>query len=511
MANTSTLLVAASNLASESGLAPNVATTTLCSAITSNQLVTAYADLQPGTANGNVLLDNSLTVTSLGLPLFVSNANTVCSDITTSIDRVFPDVITFASILLSLDSFVMYSDKVYKSMDSFGGASFDNLGINVDSHQSAITNGITTLFGGGATDAAQIKANMSVMATALGNLGSLYDATNLDKLGDPVAFIKHIINNGYNYTPPDRWESMSTGELMTNLGRTGGSIVTRILELSKTVLPAGQTAYSLGDLLDLNVVFPPEAVALVPGNNFAGLSNMFVNLGGKFNSFADISTMLQAIEVPTLTHLSNYDTPVSTADVDNLKTKIGAGSGQSNNPTITDVLGTVAGINVEELTAISAALTSIASNAATTNLVSALSELSTACEGGEPGAIASSFAEVQTQANAFNTTSAVVALADVDSAITAIESQLSAEDNNITASGLNISAAASSGIAGVLAMVNNLHDYGVDRDKLNYNQLFAGLVQPNAGGDAILAALAEGKNINIQAQYSVPIGTKLSQ
>jgi hypothetical protein len=510
MASTSTLLVAASNLANGVGLAANTATTTLCSTISSNALAAAYANLQPGTTNGNVLATNSLTVTSLGLPLFVSNANSACSSITAQMNTVFPDLTTFASILLTLDSFVLYSDKAYKSMVNFTATSFDNLGINVDSHQSAVTNGITTLFGGGATGAAQIKTNMGILAGALGNLGTLYDVTKLDKLGDPVSFIKYVVDNGYNYTPPVGYETMTTDELMINLSRTTGPVVARIAELSKVTLPEGHSVYSMADFLDLNIVFPPEAVALVPDKNFSGLSNMFVNLGGRFNSFADISTMLTSIEVPALPYLNSYTDPVSTADVDNLKAKIGSGTGESNNPTITDVLGTVAGIHVDELTAISTALTSIASRSTTTALVTSLTDLATACAGGDPATISSSFATAQTQATAFNSDSAVVALASTNTAITSIEAQLKAENDNITASGLNISAASSSGVAGVLAMANNLHDYGVDRDKLNYNQLFAGLVQQNVGGDAVLASLAEGKNISIQAQFSVPIGTKLA-
>ena len=151
------------------------------------------------------------------------------------------------------------------------------------------------------------------------------------------------------------------------------------------------------------------------------------------------------------------------------------------------------------------------SGAVTTTLINSLTTLATDCAGGVPSTITSSFSAVSSAATAFKADSVVAAQSAASTAISSVEGQIKVESDNITASGLNISAAASSGIAGVLAMVNNLHDYGVDRDKLNYNQLFAGLVQSNAGGDAVKASLAEGKNINVQAQYSVPIGTKIAQ
>lgn len=508
MASTSTLLVAASNLANGVGLAPNTATVTLCETITSDSLVAAYAALQPGSANGDVLESNSLSAADLGLPAFVSNANIVASGITAQISTVFPNVITFASILLSLDSFVLYSSKTYKSIESASDTSFDNLGINVDSHQSAITNGITTMFGGGATDAAQIKTNMNAIGTALGNFGTLYDPANLDKLGDPATFIKHLNSAGHNLSLPKGWEALSAAELRNHLNSQSGTVVGRVAELSKFTLPAGQTIYNLGDYLELSKVVPSSVLALIPGKDFAGLANMFVNLGGRFASFADISTMLSGLEVPSLEHLGAYSAPVTSEDIDNLKSRIGSGSGDASNPTIMDVLGSVAGFHVDQLTTVASALISIATNSTTTALISSLSELATACEGGD---VPTAFAAAQAAADAFNEDPDVVALSSASEALSAIEAHVAAETVNIESAGVNIGAAPSSGVAGVLALVNNLHDYGIDRNRLKYNQLFAGLVESNVGGDAIIASLAEGKNINLQAQFSVPIGTKLSQ
>jgi hypothetical protein len=60
----------------------------------------------------------------------------------------------------------------------------------------------------------------------------------------------------------------------------------------------------------------------------------------------------------------------------------------------------------------------------------------------------------------------------------------------------------------VLGLVNNLHDYGIDGQSLNYGTLLEGCRQDNAGGDAVHAALVEGRNLANQAKNSVLIGTR---
>jgi hypothetical protein len=510
MTSTPALIIAASNLVNSQGLAPNVATTTLCNTITSSALVAAFANVQPGTTNGNVLQSNSLSVSTLNLPAFVANANTTVANITAQTSKVYPDLITFTSLLLSAESFVLYSSQAHAAVSSITGSSFDTLGIDVSSHQSAVTNGIASAFGGAATAAADIKTNITKIASALKNFGTLYDPTQLGKLGDPATFVSHVVKMGYDFTPPDGWETMDAKELKYYLDSITGPVFTRIMSLSGFTPPAGSSITSLGDLLDLSKVFPADALALIPGNNFAGLANMFVNLGGKFKSLDDVSSMLSSIEVPSLSFLNSYTSPVPAADATKLTSKIGSGSGDNNNPTILDILGTVAGVHLTDLTTVSTALTTVSSTTAAQTLLSSLTSLASACAGGNSSTITSAFATATSAATAFKSDATVVAQSAANNAITNIASHIVTENSNLTAANINTQAAASSGVAGLLALVNNLHDYGVDRNNLKFNELFAGMVQQNVGGDAILASLAEGKNIDIQSKFSVPIGTKIA-
>jgi hypothetical protein len=301
---------------------------------------------------------------------------------------------------------------------------------------------------------------------------------------------------------------MSAAELKYYLNGIIGPVFTRVTELSGI---KGYTASSLGELLDLSKVFPADALALVPGRDFAGLANMFVNLGGKFKSFSDIAAMLKSISVPNLTYLSTHTSPVTASDVTNLTSQLGTGTGVFGNPTITDIIGTAAGtVHVGNLTTVSSVLTTVSSLAAGQSLIACLANLAVACASGNSGYITSNITIVRNAANIFNADSTVVSSTTGNTAITNMQTQLTREATNLAKAGISLDSVPVSGVTSVIGLVNSLHNYGVDSSKLNYNALFAGTVQQNNGGDAVLASLIEGQNINTQAQYGVPIGTKIA-
>lgn len=507
MAYTPTLIVAASNLTSNVGLSPNAAMIAMGNTITSNSLISAYDNVKPGTANGTTLQGAGYSVTTLGLPLFVTNVSSTIASVTSQANKMLPNVATFATLLTIAGSFTSISYRTSSALEEFKSISFDNLGIDVSNHQTSVTNGIANMLAGDNSTPEKIKQNLTTFADAIKNFGTCYDASNLSKLGDPAAFATHLTNNGYDLSLPSDWTSFSTKEQKAYLDQMVGPVFTRVMALSGIKIPAGNTVSSLGDLLELNLVFPKAALDLVPGKDFSGLSNIFVNLGGKFKSFNDVANLFSGTEVPTLTHLNEYTTPVPSFDYSTLSQKLGTGSGPyGNNPTMTDLVGTAAGIpHLSKLTTINGYLTSIASLPSTVTLIDRLEDLAAACSGGD---IPTAFAAVETAATAFN--SDVSSIVSSDTTIPDMLAHLQLEVNNLAIVGVNLNSVDNGGTPSVLGLVNNLHDYGVDKEQLNYNQLFAGVVQANVGGDAVLASLAEGKNMSLQAQYAVPIGTKSS-
>lgn len=511
MAYTPTLIVAASNLTNNVGLAPNVAMFTIANTISSNELISLYDNLKPGTANGDILDGAGYSVEDLNLPSFISSVTNTFANVEVQANKMLPNISTFATLLTISGSFASLSYRMSSALEEFSNISFDNLGIDVDSHQTSVTNGIANMF---ATSSAELtpeqtKQNLTTFANAIKNFGTCYDISDLSKLGNPDSFAKHLISNGYDLTLPSDWAVLNSKEQKAYLDQIVGPVLTRVITLSGIKIPAGSSVTSLGDLLELNLVFPKDALDLVPGKDFAGLANIFVNLGGKFKNFDDISNLFSSIEVPSVTNLAEYNTPVPSFDYSALTQKMGNGSGpHGNNPTITDLVGTVAGVpHLEHLTSINGYLTRISTLSSTSTLIDRLNDLTTACGGGD---IPTAFAAALAAANAFNADPVVTSIVGSDTTIQDMVDHLQLEVDNLSLVNVNLNSLDNGGIPSVLGLVNNLHDYGADKEQLNYSQLFAGLAEANAGGEAVMASVAEGKNLSIQSQYAVPIGTKSS-
>jgi hypothetical protein len=516
---TPSLLIAASNLTSNIGLQPNAAMVSAMTAVNSNSLVSNYAILQPGTAYGNTLSARGWTVTNLKLPTYIANANTTISTVSVHYNKMLPsigsglyDITKFASVLAQAGAFASSSLTARSSLESFYSQSFDNLGISVTNHSSAVANGISNIFG----SAAQIKT----LSSAIRRFGTAYDATRLNKLGDPATFIQNLLNHGFGengkngvyviggYMLPMTWKTDDADTLMAYLKNISGTTLDKII--SQTNLNPASTISNLSQLLDLSMIFNSTELAVVPGNNFAGLANEFVNLGGKFNSFTEVADMLANIEIPTLTYLDSYTKIISNTDYANLVAKLGTGTGTIGNPTITDLLGSVAGVvHNNSLTTVKGCLTTALANNSGLSVNTNLANVVTQCATGTSSQIDNAFLALWSAANTFvaDTTLSSTTL-NGNLAIYNMQSQVTKELTNLALAGVSLSDATPSGVTGVLGLVNNLHDYGIDGQSLNYGTLLEGCRQDNAGGDAVHAALVEGRNLANQAKNSVLIGTR---
>lgn len=516
---TPSLLIAAANLTSNIGLQPNTAMVSTMATITSNSLVSNYANLQPGTAYGNTLSARGWTVTNLKLPTYIANANTTISNVSAHYNKMLPsvgsgqyDITKFASVLLQAGAFVSSSLTARLSLESFYNQTFDKLGISVTNHSSSVTNGISNIFG----SAEQIK----ILSSAIRRFGTAYDATKLNKLGDPATFIQNLLNHGFGengqngvymiggYMLPTTWKTDDADTLVVYLQNISGTTLDKII--SQTNLNPSSTISNLSQLLDLSMIFNSSELAVVPGNNFAGLANEFINLGGRFNSFTEVADMLANIETPTLPYLDSYTSIISSTDYANLVARLGTGTGTIGNPTITDLVGSIAGVvHTNSLTTVNGCLTTALANNNGLSVSTNLANVVTQCATGTSSQIDNAFLALRASANTFiadTTLSSTTSSGNL--AIANMQTQVTKELSNLALAGVSLSDATPSGVTGVLAIVNNLHDYGVDGQSFNYNTLFEGCRQSNAGGDAVHAALIEGRNLSIQAKNSVLIGTR---
>jgi hypothetical protein len=519
---TPTLILAAANLTSNIGLQPNTAMITAMTTVNTNSVIASLANLLPGTTYGNTLLSRGWAVANLQLPQYMSNANTVISSVTSQYNKLLPnvgsgqyDVTKFSSVLAQAGAFVNTSLTMRTALESFHSQTFDSLGISVTNHSSSVTNGISNIFG----SAAQIKT----LAGALRRFGTAYDATQLNKLGDPAVFIQNLLNHGFGengqvgvymiggYVLPATWQTDDADTLKLFLSNISGSVLDKII--AQTKLSANSVITNLSQLLDLSVIFNSAELAVVPGNNFAGLANEFVNLGGRFNSFAEVADLLDSIETPVVPYLDSYTDIVPALDRANLIAKLGSGSGTLGNPTITDLMGSVAGVTyTDSLTTINSCLATVLANTTGQSLNTNLANVVTQCASGTSSQIDNAFLALWTSANTFNSDASLTTTNTMgNTAITAMRSQLSRETTNLSLAGVNLTDATPAGTTAVLGLVNNLHDYGVDAQGLNYNVLLDSCRQANAGGDAVHASLVEGRNLSAQAQNAVLIGTRYRQ
>lgn len=509
--STPVLMIAASNLTSNIGLQPNAAMTTAMTTVLNNSLVGNYANLQPGTTYGTTLAGRSFSVVNLKLPEFIANANTTIASAQSQYNKMLPsngngtyDIAKFASLLSSAGAFATTSWKMNNELENFNSIDFSDIGIAISDYKSVATNGLSTVFGS--------QENINTLSSALRNLGTAYDITQLGLIDDPAVFIANLQKQGL--LPAGFITVDNEDNLLNALSQVSGTALQAIISQTKIVLPEPLAVTNLAQLLELDMVFPTAAVAVVPGGTMSDLANELLNLGGRYKSFAELADTIAGIEVPDIPYLNAYTKLIPDDEYARLTAKLGTGNGPYTNPLITDMLGTVAGVGVtDKLTTVSSALTSTLTYSSATALNTALLNLATACGTGNTVFIDSNIAATWTAANTFTaecntnaTLSSTVTTAN--SAIKSVQTHLALELNNLLLADANLDATSPTGINSTLGLVNSLHDYGVDTYQLGYNTLFNNCLQSNVGGDAVKAALIEGRNINSQAQRSVQITTR---
>jgi len=526
---TPVLMIAASNLTSNIGLQPNATMTTYANTVTSNTLVSRYANLQPGTAYGTTLAGRGFSVVNLKLPEFIANANTTVANIQAHYNKMLPangdgtyNVSKFAALLSSVSSFAYTSWNMNNLLESMYKLDFGDLGIGVTDFASSLNNGLTA-------------NEISLLGKGLRNFGTAFDIKNYNKLHDPKVFVNNLIAQGllnkdwysvYNNSvvtekrasagrsrSDDQYQTESTGDLMRALALVTGSDLANIIEKTGIQLPYPALVTNLAHLLELSRIFPADSLLVIPAGTMAGLSVLLTNIGGTYSSFEEFADMVDSLLVPNIPYLNAYTDVIPDAEYNRLTAKLGTGNGADTNPLVTDMMGSVAGVvHANALANISSALTSTIAYTEAQTLSTKLADLYTACGTGNVTFIDSNIALTWTAANSFttlcntnSTLSSIVTQANI--AVKAMTAQVVLELNNLLLADANIDAAPPTGVNGVLGMVSSLHDYGVDTYNLNYNTLFNGCLQSNVGGDAVRASLIEGQNIAKQRAKSVPVLT----
>ena len=547
MAITPTVLIAAQGMMSGEGIGVNPDMTAKISAVTANPLasVTSSLDAVKGTVPG---LDSVLS----SLPAAVTGAASSAAGAASQAAKMAPDIKTFITAQSSAAAFGSASAEFSAALAEFGNKSFGDLGVGVknlvDANSGGLTAalpGLSTLaskaktdaFGGlggvldptalakGAASLAgdSIKDGLGQVAGGLKNFGTLFDFKNPQSLGaaglikslqqaglaDSLSINDAISARGFD---PKNLASVPDSVIQDVLSTVTGSDLQKII--SQTGVKPIRELNSAADLLDVKNLLPAGALAglgLTSGGGLASLGNTFTNLGVPMDA-ASAASLMNAAQTKVGPYLSNLTELIPTSVKSALGPMLGTGSGLFGNPTMNDMMGSLAGTHTDALAGVGKALDSIATSTIGQSLNSAMTALQAAISAGS--GIDAALTALQSATTAFN--SQALGNADLKSTLSGaagkigdVASHISMENSNLALGGLNLNAipAAAGGMTQIIGFAGKLHSFGVDKQMLGHNAIFDGAASEGLTGDAIKASLAEGKNIAKAQALGMPTPT----
>ena len=550
MAITPTTLLATSGLISGGGFTINPTMVSSQAIITANPLVTNSVSLA---AYAISLPLAGITTALSSLPICITQTALTSTSVTTQAQAILPGAGTamgnrnFLQAFGGAASFGSGAAEYAAALAQFSSKSFSDLGVGVTNFIGVVTNGVSAMVPAAANGltalAAQAKSSsalssltsvlpanttvagstiltngVSSLGLSLKNFGGAFDLTNPSSLGDPVAFVKTLQNQnlagkfGINDAiatagfDPTKLETVPTGVLTSALTSVQGN------DLNAVINTLGMKP--INDLTSLNDVLSAEnfipigamAVAGIPAgpSGLTSLGNKLTNLGVQVDA-SKLSGLFNNIEVPSLPNLSAVTSVVPASVTAAIGPNLGNGSGAFGNPTMSDMIGTLAGeVHVDSFIAVKNALNSLMSSSVGQTLNTAMATMVTACAGNVSIASAA-LPAFSTAVSTFNTqlaaaTDLTAAVNAANAGITASLAQISKENTNLGLAGVTLPSGNTptnlgTSITPFLSFGSKLHDFGVDVNNIGTSKLLASITTSDLTGEAIQAALAEGRNL----------------
>lgn len=363
------------------------------------------------------------------------------------------------------------------------------------------------------------KPDFAALKNVFNNFGNAFDPSNLQKMFDPAGYIKNLNKQGLGDVgglrdqleeagvDPDNPESADPVLLRNILATIKGSDLQKIVTETGIVLPATANLQSAADMLEANNILPSDVISKLPGGSLTGLGNALGSMGGTFKSSADLANMLGGIKVPELPHLDSLDKLVPDDVMAEFKPMLGSGGGPFGNPTLQDIIGTASGHgHTNAFKSIIDSHNKIMQSPVGQNFKAASDAL--AADPTNPAKLAAFEAANTALAQAQNADLAAVVKKASDS-VEASMQQLTTETSNQTVAGIDPVSAETPGPTQLLGLASKLHDMGLDKQQLGFNDMLNNMATNDKYGDAIRATLMEGKNIAAQAAAGIPNTTKI--
>jgi hypothetical protein len=541
VAITPTVMIAAQGMLSGGGIGANSGTSDHINSALSDPLVSAYLSVSSNANVGNV---SGLSSTLSSLPSAITSVTSTTSQIVSQSALMAPDIKTFINLHSGAAAFGSASAEYGAALSQFGNKTFADLGVGVKSFVDANSGGLTSILPGvGALAAAakkdafgSIGVNLDPTALAKGtaqlassalsdglksvgvglkNFGTLFDfknpmslgykgmIANLQKQGlaDSTGITDGI--NAANYDPKNL-NSIPDSVLHNILSAVTGNDLEKIIKQTG-VKPVGKIN-TAADLVDPSNLMPAGAVAalgLKPGTGIAGLKNLgntMTNIGIPMDNVS-AAKLLGGVQTKVGSYLSGLTSLVPASVSATLGSFLGSGSSPFGTPTMSDMLGSLSGVHNNDLGNINKQFTNLSSSSSGLALTVALQTMNTALTaniGTDTAYTALQSAVTNFNAQAVGNSGMAAALASVGASTNNISGHLSKELSNFSLGGITLSSPPPTlpGSGQILSFASKLHGFGVDKLQLGHNDIFNGAATNDLTGDAIKAALLEGKNVS---------------
>jgi len=398
----------------------------------------------------------------------------------------------------------------YELLGTYGKmqtGTYSNFGFTINNYKDIVTGGVNSQFASvpGGTTSTEFKA----LANQFQNFGTMYDATNLAALDDPRVLCQNLLNQGFLLIS----EILTANSIdVTNLATSDRAHVLDVLasikgiELDAILLVTNfvpsKPITSLADVLTASNVLSTAAL-VAAGGSFAELSRKLTNIGGRFNSFAELKDLFSAVQQSTTPTLNAQTTLGPSSLFANAIPTLGVGSGIFSNPTMYDLFGAVAGYGYEDdINSILNIHGQLISNSQGQALYTALTVLRNNLN---------SSPALNNVTVAYNNLAAVAStlIQTGEIKFASIFNRLLQERKNLNTLNIDLTQSIVENTSIIMSFVDSLHTVYDDPMSLHYGDLINRLITDDVYGEAVAAAIVEGKNIAKLNNYGIPSYTKI--
>lgn len=415
-------------------------------------------------------------------------------------------VSTFTSVYSAASGYAAQTFGFQGSLAQAQGMKFDDLGFQFSNYTDVISGGVTSQFN---------PEGVPAMAEQLTKFGTMFNTSDLARIGDPLALAKNLIDQGLGSVGgledmineqlinlDDEFQDDANKEVVRNiLGEISGSDLDEITLITEFNPAYPEKIRTLADVLDINNLFNKEALGAIGDNpSLDTFANKMSNLGGNFSSTSSIGNFFSSLDLKSFPTLAGLGSLLPAGLTSGLSNIMGKGTGVFGNPTVNDMTSSASGLGytdyIKSINKTQAHLLEYDEDVyAFKNYLDTESVI-------DPGILGTLIDNILSKPELQTT------LSDAEALMRKCADKLDTEKLNLAAAGITPGATTSNN-SGLLNFSTGLHGFGVDPMNLGLGSQITNLAQPGLEGEAMAASIVEGKNLGRLAVFGIDPGTKM--